>query len=170
MTDYHGIIRDLEAAHTSLTIAAAQAMRGLLSNNPQSPQSAFFGRLTVHFDGREPEIDGKAFRLPLQVLFTLRAIAERGKARTSIAHIIHALWGGDKNGGPSDPEMTVYVLIHKLRVALRDRLGFDAIDCNRSVGYLLRSAPPDPHGCSDCKTFTPSPKIVDTGRRDQAAV
>jgi two-component system, OmpR family, flagellar system response regulator FtcR len=88
--------------------------------------------LVVYFDGRDPEIDGKAFILPRRerrILEFLVSNADRRVTKTQIFNAIYGLFDEDVD------ECVVESHISKLRKKLRARLGFDPIDAKRYLGY-----------------------------------
>ncbi len=97
-------------------------------------KSHSFGRLKIHADGRDPEVDGEVFALPRRerrILEYLASINGRRVSKTQIFNAIYGVFDEDVD------ENVVESHISKLRKKLRERLGFDLIDSKRFLGYRL---------------------------------
>ena len=91
-------------------------------------------RVKVHFDGRDPEIDGKVFPLPRRERRILEYLASVGGRRVNKAQIFGTIYS------VFDDKVEESVLdshISKLRKKLRAALGYDPIDSQRYLGYRL---------------------------------
>jgi DNA-binding response OmpR family regulator len=96
--------------------------------------------LQVFFNGRDPEIGGRALTLPRRELRILEyMVANHGKwiTKTQIFNSIYGIFES------SFDESVIESHVSKLRKKLRDRLGFDAIVARRYVGYRLDIPPLD---------------------------
>lgn len=91
-------------------------------------------RLTVFFDGRDPEYDGTAFPLPRRERRILEYLATVRGRRVSRRQIFDAVYGILDE---TTDETTVESHISKLRKKLRKLVGFDPIDSKRFLGYRL---------------------------------
>jgi two-component system, OmpR family, flagellar system response regulator FtcR len=95
-------------------------------------------RMTIHFDGRDPEIDGKVFPLPRRERRILEYLASVGGRRVDKSRIFAAIYS------VFDEKVDENVLdshISKLRKKLRGALGYDPIDSQRFLGYRLVMRP-----------------------------
>ena len=94
------------------------------------------GRLSVFFDGRDPEIDGEPFPLPRRERRILEYLASVKGRRVNKSQIFNAIYG------LFDDEVDENVIeshISKLRKKMKQRLGFDLVDSKRFLGYRLLS-------------------------------
>lgn len=92
------------------------------------------GRLRVHLDGLDPEIDGKPLSLPrreLRILQYLMRNRGRRVTKTQIFHHVYGLFDTQID------ETVVECHISKLRKRLRKHLGHDPIDSRRHLGYRI---------------------------------
>lgn len=92
------------------------------------------GRLRVHLDGLDPEIDGSPISLPRRELRILQyLVRNRGRrvTKTQIFHHVYGLFDTQID------ETVVECHISKLRKRLRKRLGYDPIDSRRHLGYRI---------------------------------
>jgi two-component system, OmpR family, flagellar system response regulator FtcR len=95
---------------------------------------ATFDRIQVFFDGRDPVIDGEAFPLPRRERRVLELLVLNKRRRLTKTQVFNAVYGLFDE----DVEETVIEShISKLRKKLRKKLGFDPIDSQRFLGYLL---------------------------------
>jgi DNA-binding response OmpR family regulator len=95
-----------------------------------------FGDLRVHFDGRDPEIDGVPLPLPRRERRILEYIVRNRGRRVNKAQIFNAIYGlFDENVD----ENVIESHISKLRKKLKQRLGHDPIDSKRYLGYCIGS-------------------------------
>jgi len=136
MADYTSLIHHLEARGTPLALEAADAIRKLLG---EKRKPAVFGRLTVYPNGCGALIDGEPLYLPRQQAIILSVLAERPGARVSKERIYQEIWEPDEE--PKNIQDAFYIQLSRLRFCLRERLGYDAIDMSRRLGYLLLSEP-----------------------------
>ena len=90
------------------------------------------GRLTVYFDGRDPEIDDQPLALPRRERHILEYLARNASRRITKTQIFNAIYGLFNDGVD---ETVVEGHISKLRKKLRQRLGHEAIDAKRFLGY-----------------------------------
>lgn len=91
-------------------------------------------RLTVHFDGRDPEIDGASVWLPRRERRILELLARSRGRLVSKARILDSVYGlFDK----AVDDNVIESHISKLRKRLRERLGYDPIESQRFLGYRL---------------------------------
>ena len=92
------------------------------------------GALRVHFDGRDPEIDGVMLPLPRRERRILEFLAAHRGRRLTKAQIFQSIYG------IFDDEVEESVIeshVSKLRKKLRLRVGYDVIDSKRYIGYCL---------------------------------
>lgn len=92
------------------------------------------GPIRVYSDGRDPEIEGRAFALPRRERRILEYLVANYGRRVTKQQIFNAIYGiFDEDV----EENVVESHISKLRKKLRKRLGFDPIDSKRFLGYLI---------------------------------
>lgn len=99
---------------------------------------AIVGEMVVHFDGRDPEVQGEPLPLPRRerrILEYLVVNKGRRVTKTQIFNSVYGLFGDDID------ENVVESHISKLRKRLRQRLGYDPIDSQRYLGYRLIGPP-----------------------------
>ncbi len=97
---------------------------------------ATFDRIQVFFDGRDPVIDGEPFPLPRRERRVLELLVLNKRRRLTKTQVFNAVYG------LFDEEVEETVIeshISKLRKKLRKQLGYDPIDSQRFLGYLLVS-------------------------------
>jgi two-component system, OmpR family, flagellar system response regulator FtcR len=99
-----------------------------------SPRHSDLGRLKIFFDGRDPEVSGKALMLPRRERRILEYLAANRTRRVSRQAIFNAVYGLFDD---EVEESVVESHISKLRKKLRHALGFDPIDTKRFLGYQL---------------------------------
>ncbi|WP_018263291.1 response regulator transcription factor [Methylobacterium sp. WSM2598] len=119
--------------HVREILARADAIRRRMNRGePRSAAPQQAERLVVHFDGRDPEIDGESLMLPRRERHILEYLARnRGRWLTK-TQIFDAVYGDHA----SDVEESVVEgHISKLRKKLRQRIGRDPIEAKRMVGY-----------------------------------
>ncbi|WP_223478940.1 response regulator transcription factor [Oricola indica] len=95
-----------------------------------------FGRLRVHTDGRDPEIDGESFPLPRRERRILEYLASNGDRRATRSQIYNAVYGLFEQ---DVEECVIESHISKLRKKLRKTLGYEIIDSKRFLGYRLEA-------------------------------
>lgn len=96
--------------------------------------SAKFGDIRVFFDGRDPEIGSETFQLPRRERRILEYLANNAERRVTKSQIFNAVYGLFNE---DIDETVIESHISKLRKRLRQRLGYDPIDCKRFLGYRL---------------------------------
>lgn len=120
-------------------------------------EEARFGRLTVYFDSRDPEIDGHPIELPRRERQILEYLVKNRRRRISKSQLFNAIYGLFNE---EVDETVIEGHISKLRKKLRLRLGYDVIDAKRFAGYAFLGerapnpyevAPPRPRGTPDLK-------------------
>ena len=90
--------------------------------------------IQVFFNGRDPEIGGRALTLPRRELRILEyMVSNHGKWLTK-TQIFNAVYGIFES---TFDESVIESHVSKVRRKLRSRLGFDAIEARRYVGYRL---------------------------------
>jgi DNA-binding response OmpR family regulator len=92
------------------------------------------GDIRVFSDGRDPEVKGQVLPLPRRERRILEyLVSNRGRrvTKSQIFNFVYGLFGEDID------ENVVESHISKLRKRLRHRLGYDAIDSQRYLGYRL---------------------------------
>lgn len=95
---------------------------------------AQIGAMRIFMDGRDPEIDGEPLPLPRRERRILEYLAANRGRRVTKTQVFNAIYG------IFDEEVEENVVeshISKLRKKLRERLGHDAIDSKRFLGYRL---------------------------------
>lgn len=105
--------------------------------NRRTPEIENFhevGRLTVYFDGRDPQVDSKLFALPRRERRILEYLASIGDRRANKSQIFNAIYGVFNE---DVEENVIESHISKLRKKLRNALGYDPIDSKRYLGYRL---------------------------------
>ncbi len=115
--------------------------------------SASCGEIRVFFDGRDPEVRGEVLPLPRRERRILEFLANNAGRRVSKGQIFGAVYGLCNE---NIDETVIESHISKLRKRLRDRLGFDPIDCQRYLGYRLLHAAED----SDFASVSPAQESV----------
>lgn len=108
----------------------AAIARRRMSDVPQPCET----RLQVFFNGRDPEIAGRALTLPRRELRILEyMVGNHGKwiTKTQIFNAVYGIFEATFD------ESVIESHVSKLRKKLRDRLGFDVIVARRYVGYRL---------------------------------
>ncbi|SHO63318.1 DNA-binding response regulator, OmpR family, contains REC and winged-helix (wHTH) domain [Pseudoxanthobacter soli DSM 19599] len=92
------------------------------------------GRLKVHFDGRDPEIDGDPLPLPRRERLILEYIVKNSGRRITKAQLFNSIYGIFNH---SVSETVVEGHMSKLRKKLRQRLGYEVIEAKRYLGYCF---------------------------------
>lgn len=90
--------------------------------------------ITLHADGREPEVGGKPLRLPRRERRILEyLVANRGcwVSKTQLYNCVYGVFAADI------PETAIEVHVSRLRKRLRNSLGHDPISTQRFAGYRL---------------------------------
>ena len=121
--------------HVREIIARATAIRRRVSRGlpaPATPDRA--GRLVVHTDGRDPEIDGQSLLLPRRERHILEYLAKNRGRQVTKGQIFAAVYGDLET---ACEESVVEGHISKLRKKLRARLGHDPIEARRLAGYTF---------------------------------
>lgn len=90
------------------------------------------GRLRVHFNGQDPEVDGEPLTLPRRERHILEYLARHADRRITKTQLFNAIYGLCNEGVD---ETVVEGHISKLRRKLRERLGEDVIEARRYLGY-----------------------------------
>lgn len=91
-------------------------------------------RLKVHFDGRDPEIDGASLPLPRRERHILEYLVRNRGRRLTKTQIFNAIYGIYSN---DVEESVIEGHVSKLRKKLRSRLGYDPIEAKRYIGYTF---------------------------------
>jgi two-component system, OmpR family, flagellar system response regulator FtcR len=99
------------------------------------------GELCIFFHGREPEIRGEALALPRRERRILEYIARNRGRRVTKSQIFNAVYGLFDE---CVDENVVESHVCKLRKKLKHHLGFDPIESQRFLGYLLPIAIREP--------------------------
>ena len=90
-----------------------------------------FGRLTVFFDNRDPQIDGKPLRLPRRERQILEYLVKNRRRRVTKTQLFNAIYGLFNE---SVDETVIEGHVSKLRKKLRERIGHDVIHAKRYAG------------------------------------
>lgn len=93
------------------------------------------GAIEVFYDGRDPEVGGDVMELPRRERRILEYLAKNKGRRVTKTQIFNAVYGVMND---DVDECVVESHISKLRKKLRRKLGYDAIDSTRYIGYMLR--------------------------------
>lgn len=121
--------------HVREIIARANAIRRRVSRGAaletEAPRA---GRLVVHMDGRDPEIDGESLLLPRRERHILEYLAKNRGRQVTKGQIFNAVYGDHES---ACEESVVEGHISKLRKKLRARLGHDPIEAKRMAGYTF---------------------------------
>lgn len=121
--------------HVREIIARANAIRRRVSRGASAEAEApRTGRLVVHTDGRDPEIDGESLILPRRERHILEYLAKNRGRQVTKGQIFNAVYGDCESGCE---ESVVEGHISKLRKKLRARLGQDPIEAKRMAGYTF---------------------------------
>jgi DNA-binding response OmpR family regulator len=125
--------------HLREIIARTAAIaRRSLGDLPRPSESS----IRVFFDGRDPEIGGRALPLPRRELRIVEyMVSNHGKWLTK-TQIFNAVYGIFES---AFDESVIESHVSKLRKKFRDRLGFDAIEARRYLGYRLEIPPCETH-------------------------
>lgn len=107
----------------------------------EEEDSVVVGELCVYFDGREPEIRGEALALPRRERRILEYIARNRGRKVTKSQIFNAVYGLFDE---CVDENVVESHVCKLRKKLKHHLGFDPIESQRFLGYLLPTAIREP--------------------------
>ena len=99
---------------------------------PAAPAQA--ERLKVHFDGRDPEVDGEKLALPRRERHILECLVRNRGRRMTKAQIYNIVYGVYSNGVE---ESVIEGHVSKLRKKLSERLGYDPIEAKRFMGYTF---------------------------------
>nr|WP_155197732.1 response regulator transcription factor [Roseibium hamelinense] len=105
------------------------------------PKGTDIGQIQVFFDGRDPVIAGEVMELPRRERRILEYLVRNKGRRVTKTQIFNAVYGLMNDGVD---ECVVESHISKLRKKMRQRLGFDAIESTRYIGYMLKVPSADP--------------------------
>lgn len=119
------------------------------------------GELCIYFDGRDPEIRGETFPLPRRERRILEYIARNRGRRVTKSQIFNAVYGLFDE---SVDENVVESHVCKLRKKLKRHLGFDPIESQRYLGYLLA---PGEKSSESPKVHFEGALFFDTSRQKQ---
>ncbi len=111
------------------------------------------GAIEVFFDGRDPMVGGDVMELPRRERRILEFLVKNKGRRVTKTQIFNAVYGVMNEGVD---ECVVESHISKLRKKLRRKLGFDAIESTRYIGYMLKDG------------SSPKQKVGDTRRSVRA--
>ncbi|PVB62711.1 response regulator transcription factor [Labrenzia sp. 011] len=107
------------------------------------------GAIEVFFDGRDPLVGGEVMELPRRERRILEYLVKNKGRRVTKTQIFNAVYGVMNDGVD---ECVVESHISKLRKKLRKKLGYDAIESTRYIGYMLKDG------------LSAKPKVGDTRR------
>ncbi|QGM97994.1 response regulator transcription factor [Methylocystis parvus] len=102
------------------------------------PDCAIAGGIQVFFNGGDPLVNGEALPLPRRERRILEYLLVNRGRRLTKAQIFNAVYGLFDD---DVEENVIESHISKLRKKLRARLGYDPIDSQRFLGYLLAPQP-----------------------------
>ncbi|MEQ8373430.1 MAG: response regulator transcription factor [Roseibium aggregatum] len=137
--------------HVREIIARVGAFRRRITSRNNS---AGTGAIEVFFDGRDPVVGGDVMELPRRERRILEYLVKNKGRRVTKTQIFNAVYGVMNDGVD---ECVVESHISKLRKKLRKKLGYDAIESTRYIGYMLKDA------------TAPKQKVADTRRQVQAS-
>ncbi|MCL4148484.1 UNVERIFIED_CONTAM: hypothetical protein GTU68_055309 [Idotea baltica] len=138
--------------HVREIIARVGAFRRRITSRNNS---AGTGAIEVFYDGRDPLVGGEVMELPRRERRILEHLVKNKGRRVTKTQIFNAVYGVMNDGVD---ECVVESHISKLRKKLRKKLGFDAIESTRYIGYMLKDG------------SASKQKIGDTRRPVQASV
>lgn len=92
------------------------------------------GAMRIHFDGRDPEINGVVLPLPRRERRILEVLAAQRGRRVTKNQLFQSIYGIFDE---VVEESVVESHVSKLRKKLRARIGFDPVDSKRYLGYCL---------------------------------
>lgn len=101
-------------------------------------ESATVGGIQVFFNGSDPIVSGEALSLPRRERRILEYFVVNRGRRLTKSQIFNAVYGLFDD---AVEENVIESHISKLRKKLRMRLGYDPIDSQRFLGYLLIASP-----------------------------
>ncbi|MEP1930464.1 MAG: winged helix-turn-helix domain-containing protein [Roseibium sp.] len=93
------------------------------------------GAIEVFYDGRDPMVAGDVMELPRRERRILEHLVKNKGRRVTKTQIFNAVYGVMNDGVD---ECVVESHISKLRKKLRKKLGYDAIESTRYIGYMLK--------------------------------
>jgi DNA-binding response OmpR family regulator len=99
---------------------------------------AAVGPIRVFFDGRDPLVNGEVMPLPRRERRMLEYFVSNKGRRLTKSQIFNAVYGLFDD---AIEENVVESHISKLRKKLRARLGYDVIESQRFLGYMLSPSP-----------------------------
>lgn len=102
--------------------------------------SASVGAIQVFFNGCDPVVNGDILSLPRREKRILEYLVVNRGRRLTKAQIFNAVYGLFDD---DVEENVIESHISKLRKKLRTRLGYDPIESQRFLGYILRTTPPE---------------------------
>jgi len=130
-------------------------------NREEENGRVIIGDLCIHFDGRDPEIRGETFPLPRRERRILEYIARNRGRRVTKSQIFNAIYGLFDE---TVDENVIESHICKLRKKLKRHLGFDPIESQRYLGYLLAQGE---RGSEPSKAYFEGALFFDTSRHRQ---
>lgn len=121
--------------HARELLARAAAIR--CRRRGETDRAFRLGRLVVHADGRDPEIDGEPMALPRRERRVLEVLAAARGRVVSKPQLFSAVYGAFRT---DIEECVVESHVSKLRKKLRARLGSDPVTSRRFLGYAIAAA------------------------------
>jgi len=138
--------------HVREIIARVGAFRRRITSRNNS---AGTGAIEVFFDGRDPLVGGDVMELPRRERRILEYLVKNKGRRVTKTQIFNAVYGVMNEGVD---ECVVESHISKLRKKLRKKLGYDAIESTRYIGYMLKDTAAPKQKASDTRRpVQPSP-------------
>ncbi|MCV0424159.1 MAG: winged helix-turn-helix domain-containing protein [Roseibium sp.] len=138
--------------HVREIIARVGAFRRRISSRTSS---AGIGAIEVFFDGRDPTVYGQVMELPRRERRILEYLVKNKGRRITKTQIFNAVYGVMNDGVD---ECVVESHISKLRKKLRKRLGYDAIESTRYIGYMLKDGSTPKQQVSDSRRPVQAPQ------------
>ncbi|WP_442754619.1 response regulator transcription factor [Methylocystis sp. JAN1] len=121
--------------HVREILARVHAIRRRAESRPDC---ATVGGIQVFFNGADPIVNGETLSLPRRERRILEYLLVNRGRRLTKAQIFNAVYGLFDD---DVEENVIESHISKLRKKLRARLGYDPIDSQRFLGYLLVTQP-----------------------------
>lgn len=121
--------------HVRELLARAHAIRRRAESRQEG---AAVGGIQVFFNGADPLVNGEVLALPRRERRILEYLLVNRGRRLTKAQIFNAVYGLFDD---DVEENVIESHISKLRKKLRARLGYDPIDSQRFLGYLLVATP-----------------------------
>ena len=120
--------------HARELMARAAAIR--CRRRGEADRAFRLGRLVVHADGRDPEVDGEPMPLPRRERRVLEVLAAARGRRVTKPQLYSAVYGELRT---DIEECVIESHVSKLRKKLRAKLGDDPVNSRRFLGYAIEA-------------------------------